>query len=62
AVPVAAYAVYQDGRLALDAFVGSPDGQRRIRVQGTGENAWELGAHLAQTAVSQGAMEILTHV
>lgn len=63
AVPVAAYAQVNDldGRsvVSLQGLVASTDGQRAIRVRGTGEDAARLGIALAQTALSEGASEIL---
>lgn len=63
AVPVAAHATWQDERLVLDGFVGSPDGQRRVRIQseGSSDDPWALGASLAEQARQLGAAEILSH-
>jgi hydroxymethylbilane synthase len=63
AVPVAAYAqIYDlDGRpmVNLHGLVASINGQRVIRVQGTGEDPFQLGMALAKNALSEGANEIL---
>jgi hydroxymethylbilane synthase len=63
AVPVAAYARIhdQDGRqvVGLQGMVASTNGQRAIRVQGMGEDPFQLGMALAKTALSEGANEIL---
>lgn len=61
ALPIAAYAVWQGERLQLTGFVGTLDGRQRICVEGVGDDPWELGAQLAQTAVAQGAQEMLSH-
>jgi hydroxymethylbilane synthase len=63
AVPVAAYAETviesQMSGVRLTGLVISTDGQKAIRVAGEGTNALQLGAELAQKALSQGANEIL---
>ncbi len=60
-VPVAAYAELQEGRLLLRALVGSPDGQRILRVEGQGQpaDAEALGTALAEELLSRGAGAIL---
>ena len=63
ATPVAAYARRdEDGLLAMEALIASPDGQMIIRVQGQGRDANQLGADLAEEALQQGAEEVLVHV
>lgn len=61
ALPIAAYAVWQGEGLQLTGFVGALDGRQRICVEGVGDDPWALGAQLAQTAVAQGAQEMLSH-
>lgn len=56
AVPVAAYA--EEG-IKLTGLVISEDGKKAIRVKGESRDALQLGKELAQTAISQGADEIL---
>ena len=62
ATPVAAYAVWENGRLHLTGLVGSIDGMAMVRVTGSGEDATILGRELARQAIAQGAAEILSHV
>ena len=57
-VPVAAYASV-DRNITLRGLVASPDGKRLVRVNGEGGSATELGGRLAQSAIAQGASEIL---
>jgi hydroxymethylbilane synthase len=61
AMPIAAYATEEVGRLRLTGRVSSPDGQSQIDVQGEGipEEAWQLGNRLAQDALAQGAAKLL---
>jgi hydroxymethylbilane synthase len=61
AMPIAAYATEEDGRLRLTGRVSSPDGQKQIDVQGDGlpEEAWQLGNRLAHDALAQGATKLL---
>jgi hydroxymethylbilane synthase len=61
AMPIAAYATEEDGRLRLTGRVSSPDGQKQIDVQGDGlpEEAWQLGNRLAHDALAQGAAKLL---
>lgn len=62
AVPVAAYAQTSgDSRLETDltGLVISEDGKRIVKVTGNGLDAVSLGKELAQTAITQGADEIL---
>jgi hydroxymethylbilane synthase len=62
-VPVAAYAHLENGRLHLRGRVSAPDGRQQIDVQAVTsdpENAWQMGHDLAQTALAQGADELLT--
>ena len=61
AVPVAAYADVRHKTLdiSLTGLVASPDGKQRIMVLDNGHNPFELGKHLAQKALKQGAATIL---
>lgn len=62
ATPVAAYAVWENGRLQLTGLVGSIDGRETVRVTGNGTDALMLGQAVAQQAIAQGAAEILAYV
>ena len=57
-VPVAAYASV-NGTIELQGLVASPDGKRVIRVVSEGHGAQEVGIRAAQSAIAQGATEIL---
>jgi hydroxymethylbilane synthase len=58
AVPVAAHA--EGGHtVSMRGLVASANGREVIRVQGTGEDAHELGSRLAKEALARGAAEIL---
>jgi hydroxymethylbilane synthase len=61
AMPIAAFATEEAGRLHLTGRVSSADGQNQIDVQGDGlpDEAWQLGNSLAHEALSQGAAELL---
>jgi hydroxymethylbilane synthase len=66
-LPIAAYAALEENMLNLHGLVISPDGQRRVQVQGSIvctpdtslENAEQLGFELAERALSGGAAEII---
>ena len=60
-VPIAAYAILEDGGLSLRGLVASLDGARvlRARVRGRVEDAEPLGAEAAAAVLEQGAGEIL---
>jgi hydroxymethylbilane synthase len=60
-VPIAGYATLDNHRLTLSALVGEPDGSRIIRAQldGHAEDAAAIGKRVAESLLSQGAMEIL---
>jgi hydroxymethylbilane synthase len=55
AVPVAAYAAYHEGELALRGLIATPDGKQLVRVTGRGpaEDAVGLGHRLAEEALAQ---------
>ena len=58
--PIAAYAACTpESIIALIGLVTARDGQRLVRVSGTGSNADALGAELAQQALAQGAEHLL---
>jgi hydroxymethylbilane synthase len=59
--PVAAYARLENGALAMDAFVGLPDGSVWIRdeLEGDPEDPAALGLELAQRLIAAGANDIL---
>ena len=61
AVPVAAYADVKHAILdiSLTGLVTSRDGEKVIKVSGSGNDPFELGKQLAQEALEQGAAEIL---
>lgn len=59
ATPVAAYAVWQNGRLHLTGYVGSINGDKMVRLHDSGKDPQALGQALAQAAIAQGAAEIL---
>jgi hydroxymethylbilane synthase len=58
--PIAAYAVFTpDSFVALTGLVAARDGQRLVRVSGTGSDPDALGAELAHQAFAQGAGGLL---
>jgi hydroxymethylbilane synthase len=58
--PVGAHASsLPDGRLALRAFVGAPDGSAWVRDDLEGDDAEALGAEVARRLLSAGAREVL---
>jgi hydroxymethylbilane synthase len=61
AVPIAAYATVGDGRLDLRGRITASDGSRQIDVAASGPagDAATLGLRLAQTALAQGAAQLL---
>ncbi len=62
ATPVAAYGVWQDGRLHLIGYVGAVNGMTMVRVHNSGEEPQALGRALAEEAIAEGAAEILAYV
>jgi len=60
-VPIAGYAMLESGHLWLRGLVGEPDGSRIIRgeVEGTPEEAENMGIGLAERLLEWGAGEIL---
>lgn len=63
-VPIAGYALLDDGNIWLRGLVGRPDGTLMLRaeVSGKAEDAESLGIALAEELLSQGADEILAAV
>jgi hydroxymethylbilane synthase len=64
AIPVAAHAQLsviseQSSVVRLTGLVISPDGRKAVKVTGEGSDSEKLGKELAQTAISQGARDIL---
>jgi hydroxymethylbilane synthase len=61
-VPIAGYAMLESGNLWLRGLVGEPDGSRIIRgeVEGTVDEAEEMGVGLAERLLEWGADEILS--
>jgi hydroxymethylbilane synthase len=59
--PLAGYARVTEGRLRLDAFVATPDGERVLRESGTGDPAdpAALGRQLARRLLEAGAGDIV---
>ena len=60
-VPLGGFAEVRGGRLRMRGFVASPDGQRMVRAELTGEIAdpEALGRRVAEALLAQGAGEIL---
>ena len=60
-VPIAGYAVLQNGQIHLEGRVGSVDGKTLLKAQQVGaiEQAEKLGVALAQDLLAQGAGDIL---
>jgi hydroxymethylbilane synthase len=63
-VPVAAYARFEDHRLILRGRVNAPDGSRQVDVSimasvGDESDAYAAGTTLAQTALDQGAKQLM---
>ncbi len=60
-VPIGARGRVVDNELMLEAYVGTTDGRRHLRrkAEGTMEKARELGDHLAEAMLKDGAREIL---
>jgi hydroxymethylbilane synthase len=61
ASPLGAHAQVEGGRIAIDAFVGLPDGSEwlRDRIEGDAEQPTLAGAELVQRLLGAGAREIL---
>ena len=63
-VPIAGYAVLNDGEIYLRGLVGEPDGSRILRAEASGkvEDAVSIGRALAEDLLSQGAGQILSRL
>jgi len=63
-VPIAGYAVLNDGAIYMRGLVGEPDGSRILRAEASGkvEDAVSIGKQLAEDLLSQGADQILSHL
>ncbi len=61
-VPIAAFAVTQNGRLFLQGRVGSVDGLQLLKAEAVGEDAETLGHAVAEQLLAQGADKILQAV
>jgi hydroxymethylbilane synthase len=63
-VPIAGYAVLNDGEIYLRGLVGEPDGSRILRAEASGkvEDAVSIGRALAEDLLSQGADQILSQL
>jgi len=63
-VPIAGYAVLDDGQIFLRGLVGEPDGSRILRAEANGkaEDAVSIGRKLAEDLLSQGADQILSQL
>ena len=63
-VPLGAHARVADGRIALEAFIGLPDGSRFAHAQGsdTAANAEALGLEVGRRLLDEGGREILARL
>ena len=63
-VPIAGYAILEEGQIYLRGLVGRPDGSLMLRAEVTGlaEDAESLGVQLAEELLKQGAADILAEV
>jgi len=59
--PIAAYARFHDGELAIDAMIASPDGRMLLRSQLTSDNpdSRKVGEELAESLLEKGGQLIL---
>jgi hydroxymethylbilane synthase len=62
--PIGAFAAVMDGRIQMDAYVGSPDGREwiRDRCDADGSDPAAAGTALARRLISAGAAELLERV
>jgi hydroxymethylbilane synthase len=60
-VPIAGFAIHQDGKLYMRGLVGAPDGSLLYRSEGVADldAAQDLGRQIAEDLLSQGADKIL---
>lgn len=63
-VPLAAYAKLENGQLSVNALVATPDGQTVYRAarQGPAAQAEQIGLHIANDLIAQGAGHILANL
>ena len=61
-VPIGAHAIVEDGRVRLRGVVISPDGSRKLQVQGADLDPILLGQEVGRELIKQGAREILDAV
>jgi hydroxymethylbilane synthase len=61
-VPIAAFAIEQDGRLFLRGRVGAPDGRTLLKAEAHGSDPQALGVVVADALLAQGADAILQAV
>ncbi len=63
-VPIACYAIHQEGGLWLRGLVGSPDGSQMLtdEISGAVEDAEQMGEQLAERLLAVGAGDILAKV
>ena len=63
-VPIAGYALLNEGQIYLRGLVGEPDGSRILRAEASGkvEDAVSIGRALAEDLLSQGADQILSQL
>jgi hydroxymethylbilane synthase len=63
-VPIAGFALLEEGKIWMRGLVGRPDGSEMLsaEVNGTAEQAVSLGIQLAEELLSQGAEKILADV
>jgi hydroxymethylbilane synthase len=61
-VPIGALAEVRNGRLALTAMVGRPDGSQLLRENAEGDDPEELGRRTAEILLSKGADRILADI
>ena len=58
-LPIAAFAILAGDEIDLRGMAASADGKRVVRVHGQGPEPEALGMHLAETALEQGAGELI---
>jgi hydroxymethylbilane synthase len=63
-VPIAGYAVLEQGQIYLRGLVGEPDGSEILRaeIRGSSSEAHDLGVQLAHQLLAQGADRILARL
>jgi hydroxymethylbilane synthase len=63
-VPIAGFALLEEGKIWMRGLVGRPDGSEMLsaEVNGTAEQAEQLGIELAEELLAQGAEKILADV